>query len=404
MQLSDVDLNDLDVFERGVPHAWFRLLRREAPVHWHEEPHGSGYWCITRYHDLKAVSRDPATFSSELGGTLLRDIDPAGLPLMRQIMLNMDPPRHVKYRRLVQKGFTPRLVGKQEAHIRELARRIVDRVAPRGECEFVSEVASELPMQVICEMVGVPEEDRRRIYDLSNLLIGFDDPEYQKSREQGMQASIEMFVYASKLAARAKAEPHDDLVTALVEGEVDGERLSERDYNSFFLLLSVAGNETTRNMTTHGIRLLMEHPDERAKILRDLSLVPTATEEILRYNPPVMYFRRTALADTEIRGQKIRRGEKVALYYPSANRDEDVFPEPDRFDVTRAPNDHLAFGIGEHFCLGASLARLELHLLFEEVLRRMPDMEPAAPIRLLRSNFIDGVKEMRVRYTPERRR
>jgi cholest-4-en-3-one 26-monooxygenase len=403
MQVGDVDLSDPDAFNAGFPHDYFRFLRRQSPVAWHEEQAGPGFWVISRYEDLKQVSRNPRVFSSFEGGTNIEDRGAGDLPRLRAIMLNMDPPQHVKYRRLVQKGFTPRLVGNQEAHIRELAKQIVDRVAPRGECEFVSEVASELPMQVICEMVGVPEQDRRRLYDLSNLLIGFDDPEYQKSRDQGMQASIEMFVYASKLAARAKAEPRDDLATALVQGEVDGERLSDLDYNSFFLLLSVAGNETTRNMTTHGIRLLMEHPEERAKLVRDPSLVPSATEEILRYNPPVMYFRRTALADTEIRGKKIRKGEKVALYYPSANRDEDVFPDPDRFDVTRTPNDHLAFGIGEHFCLGASLARLELNILFEEVLRRMPDMEPAGPMRLLRSNFIDGVKEMRVGYTPERR-
>ena len=403
MQVGDVDLGDPDAFGAGFPHDYFRFLRRECPVAWHEEKDGPGFWVISKYEDLKHVSRNPKLFSSFEGGTNIEDRGPEELPRLRAIMLNMDPPQHVKYRRLVQKGFTPRLIGKQEAHIRELARRIVDAVAPRGECDFVSEVASELPMQVICEMVGVPEEERRRIYDLSNLLIGFDDPEYQKSPDQGMLASIEMFTYASKLAARAKAEPRDDLATALVQGEVDGERLSDLDYNSFFLLLSVAGNETTRNMTTHGIRLLMEHPEERAKILRDFSRVESATEEILRYNPPVMYFRRTALVDTEIRGQKIRKGEKVALYYPSANRDEDVFPGPDRFDVTRTPNDHLAFGIGEHFCLGASLARLELNILFEEVLRRMPDMELAGPIRLLRSNFIDGVKEMRVRYTPERR-
>jgi cholest-4-en-3-one 26-monooxygenase len=409
MQVGDVDLSSPDSFNDGFPHEYFRFLRRECPVAWHEESQvglqgtvaGPGFWAITRYEDVKHISRNPRLFSSWAGATNIHDLPGEGLARVRAIMLNMDPPQHVKYRRLVQKGFTPRLVAKQEAHIRELARRIVDRVARRGECEFVSEVAAELPMQVICEMVGVPEEHRQRIFELSNLLIGFDDPEYRATPEQGERASLEMFVYASQLAAAKRAQPADDLASALIQGEVDGERLSELDYNSFFLLLAVAGNETTRNMTTHGIRLLMEHPEERQKVVDDLSLVPSATEEILRYNPPVMYFRRTATRDTEIRGQKIREGEKVVMYYPSVNRDEDVFPDPDRFDVARSPNDHLAFGIGEHYCLGANLARLELQIIFEELLRRIPDMEPAGPLRLLRSNFIDGVKEMRVRFTPE---
>jgi cholest-4-en-3-one 26-monooxygenase len=402
MRVGDVDLSRPDAFDGGFPHAYFRLLRRECPVAWHEESDGGrGFWAITKYDDLRQISRNPRLFSSWRGGTNIPDLDDDSLGRIRAIMLNMDPPQHVKYRRLVQKGFTPRLVAKQEEHIRELAGRIVDQVAPRGECEFVSEVASELPMQVICEMVGVPEVDRQRIYELSNLLIGFDDPEYQKSPDQGALASAEMFVYASQLAKRAREHPADDLATALVRGEVDGERLSELDYNSFFLLLAVAGNETTRNATTHGMRLLIEYPEERQKLLDDLSRVPSAVEEILRYNPPVMYFRRTATEDTEIRGQKIRKGDKLAIYYPSVNRDEDVFPDADRFDVTRDPNQHLAFGIGEHFCLGANLARLELQIVFEEVLRRLPDMELAGPIRLLHSNFIDGVKEMRVRFTPQ---
>jgi cholest-4-en-3-one 26-monooxygenase len=402
MKLGDVDLNHPDSFANGFPHAYFKMLRREAPVSFNPEPNGPGFWVISKYDDVKLVSRNPGLFSSWLGGTNIHDLPEEDLAGTRAIMLNMDPPQHVKFRRLVQRGFTPRMVQKLEPHIRDLAARIVDRIAAKGECEFVSEVAAELPMQVICEMVGVPEEDRRRIYDLSNLLIGFDDPEYQTSREQGKQAATEVFLYASQLAERARRCPADDLATVLASADVDGERLSDLDYNSFFLLLAVAGNETTRTVTSHGMRLLMEHTDERARLTREPGLIPAAIEEITRHNPPVMYFRRTATQDTEIRGVKIRAGDKLTLWYPSANRDEDIFPDPDRFDVGRSPNEHLAFGIGEHFCLGASLARLELIVIFEELLRRLPDMEPVAPIRRLRSNFIDGVKEMRVRFTPER--
>jgi cholest-4-en-3-one 26-monooxygenase len=261
-------------------------------------------------------------------------------------------------------------------------------------------VAAELPMQVICEMMGVPEEDRRGVYDLSNRLIGFDDPEYQGSLEDGIQASIEMFMYASQLSERARHTPLDDIVSTLVSADVDGEKLSDLDFNSFFLLLAVAGNETTRTATSQGVRLLAEHPAQRERLLRDPSLIPSAVEEIVRFNPPVMHFRRTATQDTELRDIAIRAGEKVTIWYPSANRDEAVFPDADRFDVDRRPNDHLGFGIGEHFCLGASLARLELVIIFEEILRRLPDIAIDGPVRHLRSNLIDGIKEMHVRFTP----
>jgi cholest-4-en-3-one 26-monooxygenase len=400
MKPGDIDLSDPSSFARGFPHAYFKQLRREAPVSWNREQGGSGFWVITKYEDLKNVSKDPATFSSAIRATNILDPPEPEMPGLRAIMLNMDPPQHVKFRRLVQKGFTPRMVQRLESHIRERAVRIVDRVAARGQCEFVSEVAAELPMQVICDMVGVPEEDRRKVYDLSNLMIGFDDPEFQSSREDGKRAGLEMFMYAAKLAERARVRPGDDLATALVNAEVDGEKLTELEFNSFFLLLSVAGNETTRTVTSHGMRLLMEHSEQRARLVADPSRIPFAVEEILRFNPPVMYFRRTATRETEIRGVKIARGDKIVMWYPSVNRDEEVFDDPDRFDSERDPNEHLSFGIGEHFCLGANLARLELKIIFEELLRRLPDMEIAQPIRRLRSNFIDGIKEMRVRFTP----
>jgi cholest-4-en-3-one 26-monooxygenase len=400
---GELDLSIAAEFDEGFPHAYFKMLRAEAPVCWHPEAHGPGHWAVTRYDDVKYASRNPLIFSSSLGGTTVKDPPPENLERSRAIMLNMDPPQHAKYRRLVQRGFTPRMIQMLSSHIREVATEVIDRVAPRGECEFVSEVAALLPMQVICEMMGVPEEDRRAVYDLSNRLIGFDDPEFQRSVDDGIQASMEMFMYASKLSERAKREPGDDIVTTLVSADVDGEKLSELDFNSFFLLLAVAGNETTRTATSQGIRLLAQHPEQRERLLRDPSLIPSAVEEIVRYVPPVMHFRRTATQDTELRGVRIRAGEKITMWYPSVNRDEDVFPNPDVFDVGRSPNEHLGFGIGEHFCLGASLARRELVIIFEELLRRIPDITLDGPVRHLRSSLIDGIKEMRVRFTPEGR-
>jgi cholest-4-en-3-one 26-monooxygenase len=400
---GELDLSIAAEFDEGFPHAYFKMLRAEAPVCWHPERDGPGHWAITRYDDLKFASRNPQIFSSSLGGTTVRDMPPEHLERSRAIMLNMDPPQHAKYRRLVQRGFTPRMIQQLGAHIRQLAGEIIDRVAPRGECEFVSAVAAELPMQVICEMMGVPDEDRRGIYDLSNRLIGFEDPEFQGSLDDGIQASIEMFLYASKLSERAKREPADDIVTTLVSADVDGEKLSDLDFNSFFLLLAVAGNETTRTATSQGVRLLAEHPEQRERLVRNPSLIPSAIEEILRFNPPVMYFRRTATQDAELHGVTIRAGQKITLWYPSVNRDESVFPNADTFDVGRHPNEHLAFGIGEHFCLGASLARLELQIVFEELLRRLPDIQLEGPVRRLRSTLIDGIKEMHVRFTPEGR-
>ena len=400
---GELDLSIAAVFDEGFPHAYFKMLRAEAPLCWHPERAGPGHWVVTRYDDLKHVSRNPLIFSSSLGGTTVRDMPPEHVERARAIMLNMDPPQHAKYRRLVQRGFTPRMINQLAPHIREVAREVIDRVAPRGECEFVSEVAAAMPMQVICEMMGVPEEDRAGVYDLSNRLIGFDDPEYQGSADDGMTASIEMFMYASKLSERAKREPGDDIVTTLVSADVDGDKLSELDFNSFFLLLAVAGNETTRTATSQGVRLLADHPEQRERLLRDPSLIPSAVEEIVRYTPPVMHFRRTATQDTEVRGVKIRAGDKVTMWYPSANRDDEAFPNPDTFDVGRSPDEHLGFGIGEHFCLGASLARLELNIIFEELLRRLPDIVLDRPARHLRSSLIDGIKEMRVHFTPEGR-
>ncbi len=404
MQLEQIDLTNPDNFLEGTPHHWFRELRAKAPVYWHPEERGPGFWCITKHADLKHVSRNPELFSSERGGTQMRDPEPEERAAFEQqrsfpIMLMMDPPRHVKFRRIVQRGFTPRMIQELEPHIRDLARGIIDRVAGRGECEFVQEVAAELPLQVICEMMGVPEESRKEIFEITNRMIGFDDPELGKrDREAGQQAMAQMFGHAMQVANLYRENPTDNLSSVLLHAEVEGEKLDEVEYSAFFLLLCVAGNETTRTVTTNGMKLLIDHPDQLQMLVEDPAKIPLAVEEILRYDPAVHHFRRTATRDTEIRGQKISEGDKLVIWYPSANRDEEIFDDSDRFDILRDPNEHLAFGIGEHFCLGANLARLELNVIFEEIIARLRTPELVAPPRRLRSNFINGVKEMRVRY------
>ncbi len=405
MQLSDVNLTDPDLFQRAVPHETFRLLRREAPVFWHEENDGRGFWAITKHADLRAISKQPRLFSSERGGTLRQDPSEQDLPVIRSIMINMDPPRHRRYRSLVNQGFTPRMVNALRPRIQEMVKEIVNGVIEAGECDFVAEVAAVLPMLVICEMMGVPEEDRRRVYEIGNSMVGFDDPDLRPDGEgsppaNAMQAFTEMFMYAGKLREKALSHPSDDLATVLVNAEIDGERLSESDFNFFFLLLLIAGNETTRTVTTNGMITLLEHPDQHAKLVADMSLLNSAVEEILRFAPAVHSFRRQATAEVELRGQTIREDDKLMLWYPSANRDEEVFDQPDRFDIARSPNDHVAFGIGEHFCLGSNLARLELREIFKGVVSRMHEMEITAPPRRLRSTFINGVKEMQVRFRP----
>lgn len=406
---EDLDLSNPDSFVDGLPHAYFRALRREDPVHWNEvhcDParNGRGFWTITKYEDIKMMSRTPEIFSSWVGGTNIFDLEGEDLEGTRSMILNMDPPQHVKYRRLVAHNFTPRMIEKLEPHIRDLAATIVDDIVEKGTCDFVADVAALLPMRTIMEIVGVPEEDQPEVFELSNKLVGFDDPDVQGSFEEGKISAAQMCMYGQKLREMVGECPMNNLASALYHGKVDGESLDAFQYNYFFLMLMIAGNETTRTMTAHGMRLLMENPEERRKLVADPSLIPNAVEEFLRYNPPVMYFRRTLTRDFELRGKTLKAGDKVVMWYGSANRDEDVFADPDRFDVSRNIPEHLGLGIGEHYCLGASFARTQLRSIFTEIITRVPDMEPAGPIRYLRSNFIHGVREMPVRFTPGTRR
>src|SRR5262245_31674111 len=401
--LPGEDLIDQDHYaSQGPPHATLRRLRAEAPVSWHEMSGDTGFWAITKYKDLFAISLDQKTFSSARAGVILRTWKEGEYEPQKGMLINLDPPEHTHYRRLVSLGFSSRMIRRREEHVRSITTDIIDQVAHAGECDFVSSISVELPLRVIVELVGVPMADRHRVLQWSNQMLAYDDPEYQLDPDTPKIAAAELFMYANELAAERKAHPRDDLASELLHAEVGGHGLTPEEFNAFFMLLLVAGNETTRNLVSGGLLALIEHPEERARLQSDPALLPTAVEEMLRWVTPVNLFQRTATRDVQLRGQQIREGDKLVLFYASANRDEEVFPDAQRFDVGRDPNDHLAFGIGPHFCLGANLARLEIRIMFEELLRRLPDIELAGPVERLRSNFINGIKRMPIRFTPER--
>ncbi|MCH2172563.1 cytochrome P450 [Myxococcota bacterium] len=397
------DLSHADSFSQGFPHEVFRTLRREQPVAWHEGDRfgGPGFWVITKHEDIRTIGKNPILFSSNQGTNIedpdARQREEGGL--QAPVLLDMDPPEHVRYRKLVNAGFTPRQIAQLQSHSEKLVKDILDRATPLGACDFVTDIAAELPLQVIGELLGVPHEDRHKIFDWSNRMIGREDPEYQTAEGEEMRAAAEMFLYAHGQAEQRLEAPRGDLMSAILHGEVDGQRISMAEFDAFFLILAIAGNETTRNMISHGLLLLLDHPEQKQRLIDDASLIPNAVEEMLRYRPPVMYFRRTVTADTELRGVKLRQGDKVTLWYPSANRDEEIFEDPDRFDITRKPNNHLSFGVGEHFCLGTHLARQEIREMFRQLLTRMPDIEIAGDIEYLRSHFIDGVKHIPIKYS-----
>ena len=397
------DLTSPETYDGGMPREAYSYLRNQAPVYWHEDPEqGLGFWAVTRHRDLDFISKNPRLFSSEEKSCLLHESDEERLGLMRLQMINMDPPKHLKYRRLVRNAFTPKKVDSYEERFRAIARDILDRALQGGQCEFVEDVASELPLIAICELMGVPLENRRRLFELTNIMIGMDDPELTTTEEDGTNAMIEMFMMAQALAADHRENPKDDIVNVLLNGTVEDEPLTDEEFCHFFLLLIVAGNETTRTVTTHGMRLLLEH-DQYASLQQRPELLDGAIEEFLRYNPAVIAFRRTAMQDVEVNGQLIKKGDKIQLYYGAASADEDFFSNPDAFDITRAEredvkNNHRAFGIGEHFCMGSHLARLELKVIFEEILKRINNPRFNGDINWLRSNFINGIKSMPISF------
>ncbi len=410
---ADIDLGSLEFWARPAHERdrSFAVLRRESPVSHHEpledilglqERDHRGYWAIVRYHDIRQVSRDPATFCSGQG-VQFGDAPPEMLEAS-QSFLAMDAPRHTKLRGLVSAAFTPRQVARIEAGIRANARRVIDEAAPTGGGDFVELFAKRLPLITISTMIGVPESDRERVVKAADTLVTVSDPEVtgDQSPLEALGAALwTLTTFAKELAAHRERAPGEDLMSALVQAEVDGDRLTHDEIAAFFVLLSVAGNDTTRHTTSHAMRALTLNPDQRSQLIANRAgLLPGAVEEFIRWATPVLTFRRTATRDTEIAGQPIAQGEKVVLFYHSGNRDETVFVDPWRFDITREPNHHLGFGGGgPHYCLGASLARTQLRSLFGELLRALPDIEADEPELFRSSAFIHGIKRMPCSFT-----
>ena len=391
---------------RGVPHDQFDRLRREAPVYWHEETDGGpGFWAITKHADVKQLSHDWRTFSSELGATFIPTQDELALESLRLTILNMDPPKHERYRRLVSKGFTPRMIRMLVDEIERRAAVVIDDVCEKGEVEFVEEIAAQVPVQMICEMIGLEKEVWPRMFEISNQLIGSrDDPDYVEIDGGPQGAAMEIYMLCDEVAADRRANPRDDIMTALVQAEIDGETLNDAELNLFFITLIVAGIGTTRNLINHAMLALIEHPDQAQRLRDDPGLWDSATEEMLRWGSSIHNFRRTVTTDTEVRGVPLAAGDKVVMYYASANRDEDVFEAPHTFDIARTPNDHVTFGGGGvHFCLGASLARAEIKATMRQLVDRLPDLELAGEPNRLHSDFVNGIKTMPVRFTPSAR-
>lgn len=399
IDLDTLDLTDLSYFEDGPPHEIFARLRSEASPHWNaltgDEP---GFWSFTKFADIQAISKDPATFSSTRGGVFTTAQGAVPPEVLAEVILGMDPPRHTQQRNIMQVVFTPKLMRQKEAAIRDIVTELIDDVIEKGECDFVDDIAVELPLRVIADMLGVPQDDRRQLFDWTNKLsraAATSDP------QMGLGALMEIGGYLNGLTAERKANPADDLISRLITAEVDGESLSEQEITFFFGILMFAGNDTTRNTASGGLRALIENEDERQKLIGNPAAIPNAIEEILRWVTPVIYFTRTAQCDTEVGGHPIREGERVAMWYPAGSRDPEMNADPERFDVSRQKPMHQAFGGGgPHFCLGNALAKLELRVLFEELMRRIPDMQFAGPITRLTSNFSNELTSMPVTFTP----
>jgi cytochrome P450 len=410
---GDVNLGDPDqLLEVGMPpYEYLAVLRREAPVQWNPAPDkpiggnmplNTGFWVLSKYEDVAMASRNAEVFSSWLGGPVLYDTpenvvpgSPYSLEGQRSGLMGKDHPDHTAYRKLVSVGFTPKNIAKLEPMIRSHAKRIIDRVRDAEDGEFVFTVAAELPMMTLCELMGVPRSDWQQLFDWGNKIAAVEDPDID-----GMQTAAELFGYCHQLVEEKRKNPDGSMLSDYANKDVDGERLSDFDINMFFLTLSIAGHEATRNTTTHVIRLLSEFPDQRAVLLEDLAgRLPNTIEETLRFSPPVVQFRRTATRDFELRRVKIKQGDKVYLSYASANRDEEVFADPDRFDILRPNADrHLSFGAGPHFCLGSRLARLQLRTILEELLTARPHVHVSGPITKLRSIWFNAAMEMPVSY------
>ncbi len=407
LAVDDIDLGNIDLWYRPDVPGMFAKLMAERPVSWHTEPQieglpqGKGFWSVVRHADVQQVSRRPDVFLSGKG-TNIPDFPPEVYEFLGS-MINMDPPRHTRFRLIVNRGFTPHQVADLEDDVQRRATAIVDAIAEKGECDFVTEVAAALPLQIICDMMGIPESEYQWVFDKTNVVLGASDPEYGGDIMQAFLAAQELWTFAQELRADRVANPRDDITTKIALAEVEGHSLTPEEFGSFFVLLVVAGNETTRNAISHGMKALTDNPDQKRIWLDDVDgVAPSAVEEVIRWSTPVVHFRRTcATVDAEVGGQPIAEGDKVVLWYSAANRDPSVFADPYAFDVRRDPNEHVGFGGGgPHFCLGAHLARREIRVMFDELLRRLPDIEVSGEPEYLQSNFIHGIKRMPVQFTP----
>lgn len=397
------DFTDPDVVEKGVPIDELALLRRTSPVWWNEQPTGAacfgdtGYWVVSKHRDIKAVSRDSHLWSNHRNGTIIRFPDHMTsemLDMTKTMILNQDAPAHTRLRKLISRLFTPRSVATLESKLAGAASRIVSEALEKGSGDFVDDVAVNLPLLAIADLIGVPEADRRQVFEWSNAMINTDDPDYKDDSES---AFAEIMAYYYTMAEERRKKPADDIVTRLVQPDEDGESLDEIEFAFFVILLSVAGNETTRNATTHGMNAFFEYPDQW-ELFKNTRPV-TAIDEIVRWSTPIVCFQRTALQDTELGGIAIDEGQRVGLFYSSGNFDEEVFDQPFKFDITRDPNPHLGFGgNGAHFCIGANLARMQMRLIFNEVADQMPRIEKAGEVTRLRSGWVNGIKKLPVRY------
>lgn len=384
---------DPDTYLVGAPFEALARLRADAPVHPVQLPDLPRIWLVTRHEDIVRISREDETFSSADGNTLIR----ARSGPNSAMLPGLDPPRHTHFRKLINQGFTARNVLRLEGSMRAIARSIVDDVVAKGTFDAVPDISAELSLQVIAEVIGVPQEDRHKLFHWSNAIgsLGIEDPDYAPTPEALVEAAMEMMAYCSALVDRRRDHPGDDILSALMSAEVDGERLDNNQLGEFFLLLAIAGNETTRNTLSHGILALSEHPEQRSALAKDPALIPGAVVEMLRWTTPVLHFRRTVVKDCEIAGQSVPAGDWVALHYLSGNRDESVFSDAHSFDITREDAGHVAFGGGgTHFCLGAQLAKLELRVMLEELYSRVPELTVTAPPSRLRSSFFHGIKSL----------
>ena len=415
MTVDEINLSELEFWTLPPEEreGAFKTLREERPLPHFDDPEGmpewiprgDGYYAVTKHADILECSRQPELFCSGKGATSIPDMPEPMLDFFGS-MINMDDPRHARLRRIVSRGFTPRMLKQVEDDVQRVAARIVDDVLPMGECDFVTEVAAKLPLEIICNMMGIPSSDFATVFDKSNVILSAGDPEYVPEGSDivaaFMSAGQELASLVQDLGAYRRREPTDDLTSALVNASVDGETLSDAELASFFILLVVAGNETTRNAISHGLWALTSHPAQREAWAADFEgVAPTAVEEIVRWATPVIWMRRTVTRPVRLRDTELSEGDKLLLFYSSANRDADVFERPFEFDVRRTPNDHVGFGgPGPHFCLGAHLARREITVMFRELFRRMPDVAASDEPARLRSSFINGIKHLPARWTP----